>query len=45
MELKANVPREYVIVDHAIFRAFHKGAIGKIKVTEPDNPTIYKKNP
>ncbi len=45
VEFKATVPGEYVIVDHAIFRAFNKGALGKIKVTGPDNPTVYKKNP
>lgn len=44
VEFKATVPGEYVIVDHAIFRAFNKGALGKIKVTGPENPTVYKKN-
>lgn len=45
VEFKATVPGEYVIVDHAIFRAFNKGALGKIKVTGPENPAVYKKNP
>ncbi|AZB25896.1 nitrite reductase, copper-containing [Chryseobacterium bernardetii] len=45
VEFKATVPGEYVIVDHAIFRAFNKGALGKIKVTGPENPEVYKKNP
>ena len=44
VEFKATVPGEYVIVDHAIFRAFNKGALGKIKVTGPDNPAVYKKD-
>jgi len=44
VEVKATVPGEYVIVDHAIFRAFNKGTLGKIKVTGPENPAIYKKN-
>ena len=44
VEFKATVPGEYVIVDHAIFRAFNKGALGKIKVTGPENPAVYKKN-
>ncbi len=44
VEFKANVPGEYVIVDHAIFRAFNKGALGKIKVTGADNPKVYKKS-
>jgi len=45
VEFKATVPGEYLIVDHAIFRAFNKGALGKIKVTGPENPVVYKKNP
>ncbi|WP_419867990.1 copper-containing nitrite reductase [Chryseobacterium sp. CT-SW4] len=45
VEFKATVPGEYVIVDHAIFRAFNKGALGKIKVTGADNPTVFRKNP
>lgn len=44
VEFKATVPGEYVIVDHAIFRAFHKGALGKIRVTGAENPAVYKKN-
>ena len=44
VEFKATVPGEYVIVDHAIFRAFNKGALGKIKITGADNPAVYKKN-
>lgn len=43
-EFKADTPGEYVLVDHAIFRAFHKGALGKIKVTGEDNPNVFKKN-
>lgn len=41
VEFKADVPGEYVIVDHALFRAFNKGALGKIKVTGPENPKIF----
>jgi len=41
VEFKANVPGDLVIVDHAIFRAFNKGALGKIKVSGKDNPTVY----
>lgn len=44
VEFKATVPGEYVIVDHSIFRAFHKGALGKIKITGPDNPNVFKSN-
>lgn len=44
VEFKATVPGEYVIVDHAIFRAFNKGALGKIKVNGNDNPKVFKSN-
>ncbi len=43
VEFKADVPGDLVIVDHAIFRAFNKGAIGKIKVSGAENPKIFKK--
>ena len=44
VEFKATVPGEYVIVDHAIFRAFNKGALGKIKITGADNHKVFKSN-
>lgn len=44
VEFKATVPGEYVIVDHAIFRAFNKGALGKIKITGAENPAVFKTN-
>lgn len=44
VEFKADVPGDYVLVDHAIFRAFHKGALGKIKVIGEENPTVFRKN-
>lgn len=42
VEFHASVPGEYVIVDHAIFRAFNKGALGKLKVTGEENPGVFK---
>ena len=33
VEFKADEPGEYVLVDHSIFRAFNKGALGRLKVT------------
>ena len=30
-----------IVVDHSIFRAFNKGALGMIKVEGPANPAIY----
>jgi len=41
VEFKATVPGEYVIVDHALSRAFNKGAIGRIKVSGPDNLKVF----
>lgn len=41
VEFKVEEPGEYVLVDHSIFRAFNKGAIGKLKVTGEKNPQVY----
>jgi nitrite reductase (NO-forming) len=41
MELHAEGPGSYVLVDHALFRAFNKGALGILKVEGPDNKTVY----
>ena len=41
VEFRADKPGNLVIVDHAIFRAFNKGALGMIKVSGPDNPQVY----
>lgn len=35
-------PGTLVLVDHSIFRAFNKGAIGMMNVTGPDNPAILQ---
>lgn len=35
------VPGTYILVDHSIFRAFNKGAIGMLKVTGPENKIAY----
>jgi nitrite reductase (NO-forming) len=42
VEFRAEKPGDLVIVDHAIFRAFNKGAIGMINVEGPDNLEVYK---
>lgn len=44
VEFKADVPGDYVLVDHAIFRAFHKGALGKLKVSGEENPKVFREN-
>lgn len=41
VEFKADVPGNFVLVDHSIFRAFHKGALGILKVDGEDRPEIY----
>lgn len=41
VEFKCEVPGEYVLVDHALSRAFNKGAIGKLKVTGDANPKVF----
>lgn len=41
VEFQVRVPGNYVIVDHAIFRAFNKGAVGILKVVGQENKEIY----
>jgi nitrite reductase (NO-forming) len=41
VELKCEVPATLVLVDHSIFRAFNKGALGMLKVEGPADKTIY----
>lgn len=40
-EFKVDVPGSYVIVDHSIFRAFNKGALGMLKVDGAEDKTVY----
>ncbi|HTI73335.1 MAG TPA: copper-containing nitrite reductase [Candidatus Limnocylindria bacterium] len=41
VEFKVEVPGTYILVDHALFRAFNKGAIGMLKVEGPANLVVY----
>jgi nitrite reductase (NO-forming) len=41
VEFHTDVPGSYVLVDHSIFRAFNKGALGILKVDGPENKAIY----
>ena len=41
VEFKLEVPGTAILVDHSIFRAFNKGALGMINVEGPANPVIY----
>lgn len=40
VEFKVNIPGSYTLVDHSIFRAFNKGALGQLKVEGAENPEI-----
>ena len=40
-EFKVDVPGDYVLVDHSIFRAFNKGALGILEVDGPEDKVIY----
>jgi nitrite reductase (NO-forming) len=40
-EFKVEVPGTFIIVDHSIFRAFNKGALGMLKVGGEDNLSVY----
>jgi len=41
VEFKVDVPGTFILVDHSIFRAFNKGALGMLKVQGEKNKTIY----
>ncbi|UTW13033.1 copper-containing nitrite reductase [Marinobacterium rhizophilum] len=41
VEFKLEVPGDFLLVDHAIFRAFNKGALGTLRVSGPRNTAIY----
>ncbi len=41
VEFDVEVPGTYVLVDHSIFRAFNKGAIGMLKVDGPEALGVY----
>lgn len=41
IEFGLEVPGTYILVDHALFRAFNKGALGMMKVEGPQNLLVY----
>lgn len=41
VEYKVDVPGTYILVDHSLFRAFNKGAIGMMKVTGDEDKVVY----
>lgn len=40
VEFKVDIPGSYTLVDHSIFRAFNKGALGQLKVEGEENSEI-----
>lgn len=43
IEFKTDIPGSFTIVDHSIFRAFNKGALGQLVVEGEDHPEIMTK--
>ena len=41
VDFKVDVPGTYVLVDHSLFRAFNKGAVGMLKVNGPEHLITY----
>ena len=41
VEFKVEVPGTFILVDHALFRAFNKGALGMLKVSGPQDLLTY----
>ena len=41
VEFRVDVPGTFILVDHSIFRAFNKGALGMLKVEGEDDKKIY----
>ena len=41
VEFGVEQPGDLVLVDHAIFRAFNKGALGILHVSGPENPAVF----
>ncbi|PQJ33700.1 nitrite reductase, copper-containing [Salinibacter sp. 10B] len=41
VDFQLDVPGTYTLVDHAIFRAFNKGAIGILKAVGPENEDLF----
>ena len=41
VEFKTEVPGNFILVDHSIFRTFHKGSLGILKVEGEENHDVY----
>lgn len=42
VEFKVEVPGDLTLVDHSIFRAFNKGALGILSVEGKENPDVFR---
>jgi nitrite reductase (NO-forming) len=42
VDLKADVPGRFLLVDHSLSRAMDKGALGVLEATGPEQPQIFK---
>ncbi|MCF8464060.1 MAG: nitrite reductase, copper-containing [Flavobacteriales bacterium] len=41
VDFKIDVPGTFILVDHSIFRAFNKGALGMLKAEGTENKSVY----
>jgi len=41
VDFKVDVPGTFILVDHALSRAFNKGTLGMLKVAGPGTPRLY----
>jgi nitrite reductase (NO-forming) len=41
VDFELQVPGTFILVDHSIFRAFHKGALGMLRVDGPEDRIVY----
>ncbi len=41
VDFRVDVPGTFILVDHSIFRAFNKGALGMLKVEGPEDKLVY----
>jgi nitrite reductase (NO-forming) len=41
VEFRVDVPGAYALVDHSLFRAFNQGAVGLLKVSGHEDPSIF----
>lgn len=42
VDFRVDVPGRYTLVDHALFRAFNKGAVGILEVTGDEHPELLR---